>query len=157
MGIVRNVTTTARTARSVARHQHLLRKPESRKEGLTAIAAEVGHEPLKAAAQGAAVAGSARLVAAGVAAGTIAAGGATALAAPLAAGVIAAYATGKVADKVRDRYATGEATLAADAARMRTGAKHAGQLAAGTASGAGRLAAGAARGARERIPIGRSR
>lgn len=149
MGIIRNVTTTARTARSVARHQHLLRAPERRKEGFTAIAAEVGHEPLKAAAQGAAVAGSARLVAAGVAAGTIAAGGATALAAPLAAGLVAAYATGKVADKVRDRYASGQATLAGDSAKLRGGATR--------AAGAIGLprAADAARGLRERVPLGR--
>jgi phage-related minor tail protein len=144
MGILRNVTTTARTARSVARHQHLLRKPESRKEGLTAIAAEVGHEPLKAAAQGAAVAGSARLVAVGVAAGTIAAGGATAIAAPVAAGLVAAYATGKVAEKVRDRYAKGGSTVAADAARVKAGAT--------TAS---RSAVDAARGLRAHVPVGR--
>jgi hypothetical protein len=144
MGIIRNVTTTARTARSVSRHHHLLRRPESRKEGLTAIAAEVGHEPLKAAAQGAAVAGSARLVAAGVAAGTIAAGGATAIAAPVAAGLVAAYATGKVADKVRDRYAKGDASLSADAGKVKAGA-----------TSAGRAALGAARDVRAHVPIGR--
>jgi hypothetical protein len=144
MGMIRTVTTTARAARSVARHQHLLRRSESRRQGLTAIAAEVGHEPLKAAAQGAAVAGSARLVAAGVAAGTIAAGGATAVAAPVAAGLAAAYATGKVAEKVRDRYTEGDATIGGDAARVRAGAAQ-----------AGRVAAGAARGLREHVPIGR--
>jgi hypothetical protein len=143
MGIVRNVTTTARTARSVARHHHLLRRPESRREGLTAIAVEVGHEPLKAAAQGVAAAGSARLVAAGVAAGTIAAGGATAVAAPVAAGLVAAYATGKISDRVRERYSEGEATVAADIARVRSGATQAGQR-----------AAGVARDLRRRVPIG---
>lgn len=135
MRIVRNVTTTARTARSVVRHRHLLRRSGSRREGLTAIALEVGHEPLKAAAQGAAAVGSARLVAAGVAAGTIAAGGVTAIAAPVAAGVVAAYATGKISNRVRNRYANGEATVAADIARVRSGATDAGQRAAGVARG----------------------
>lgn len=119
MGIIRTARTSASAARSLHRHRHQLREGGQRREGLALVAAEVGHEPLKLAAETAAVAGTARLVAAGVAAGTIAAGGATAVAAPVVAGVAAAYVTGKAADRLHTRYASGRATVAGDVQRLR--------------------------------------
>jgi hypothetical protein len=117
--IIRTARTSASAARSVHRHRHKLRAGEQRREGLALVAAEVGHEPLKLAAETAAVAGTARLVAAGVGAGTIAAGGATAVAAPIVAGAAAAYVVGKAADRVHRRYASGGATVSADLDRVR--------------------------------------
>lgn len=117
--IIRTARTSASAARSLHRHRYKLRDGEQRRDGLALVAAEVGHEPLKLAAETAAVAGTARLVAAGVGAGTIAAGGATAVAAPVVAGVAAAYVAGKAADRVHRRYASGGATIAGDLERVR--------------------------------------
>jgi hypothetical protein len=119
MGIIRTARTSASAARSLHRHRHQLRDGEQRREGLALVAAEVGHEPLKLAAETAAVAGTARLVAAGVGAGTIAAGGATAVAAPVVAGAAAAYVAGKAADRIHRRYAGGGATVSGDLERLR--------------------------------------
>jgi hypothetical protein len=117
--IIRTARTSASAARSLHRHRHKLRAGEQRREGLALVAAEVGHEPLKLAAETAAVAGTARLVAAGVGAGTIAAGGATAVAAPVVAGLAAAYVTGKAADRIHQRYASGQASVGGDLERLR--------------------------------------
>jgi hypothetical protein len=119
MHFVRTARTSASAARSLHRHRHKLRDGEQRREGFALVATEVGHEPLKLAAETVAVAGTARLVAAGVGAGTIAAGGATAVAAPVVAGVAAAYVVGKAADHVHNRYASGRATMAGDLERVR--------------------------------------
>ena len=117
--IIRTARTSASAARSLHRHRHKLRDTGQRRDGLALVAAEVGHEPLKLAAETAAVAGTARLVAAGVGAGTIAAGGATAVAAPVVAGLAAAYVVGKAADRVHGRYASGDATVSGDLERLR--------------------------------------
>lgn len=117
--IVRTARTSASVGRSLHRHRTKLRDGGQRREGFALVATEVGHEPLKLAAETVAVAGTARLVAAGVGAGTIAAGGATAVAAPVVAGVAAAYVVGKAADRIHDRYASGRATVAGDVARVR--------------------------------------
>src|SRR3954447_23978540 len=119
MRYIRTARTSAAAARSLHRHRHQLRDGGQRREGLALVAAEVGHEPLKLAAETAAVAGTARLVAGGVAAGTIAAGGATAVAAPVVAGLAAAYVVGKAADHVHHRYTSGQATIAGDMERLR--------------------------------------
>jgi hypothetical protein len=118
MGIIRTARTGASAARSLHRHRNKLRAGDERREGLALVAAEVGHEPLKLAAETMAVAGTARLVAAGVGAGTIAAGGATAVAAPVVAGVAAAYVAGKAADRVHERYSSGRGTVKGDLARV---------------------------------------
>jgi hypothetical protein len=117
--ITRTARTSASAARSLHRHRHKLRDGGQRREGVALVATEVGHEPLKLAAETVAVAGAARLVAAGVGAGTIAAGGATALAAPIVAGAAAAYVVGKAADRVHHRYAGGDATIGGDLERLR--------------------------------------
>jgi hypothetical protein len=132
--IVRTARTSASVGRSLHRHRNKLRDGEQRREGFALVATEVGHEPLKLAAETVAVAGTARLVAAGVGAGTIAAGGATALAAPVVAGAAAAYVVGKAADRVHHRYASGDATISADLARVR-GALPSGDRARGLVDG----------------------
>jgi hypothetical protein len=135
--IIRTARTSASAARSLHRHRHKLREGGQRRDGLALVATEVGHEPLKLAAETVAVAGTARLVAAGVGAGTIAAGGATALAAPVVAGVAAAYVVGKAADRVHHRYASGDASISDDLARVR-GALPSGDRARGLVDGAKR-------------------
>ncbi len=117
--MIRTARTSASAARSLHRHRHRLRDGQQRREGFALVAAEVGHEPLKLAAETAAVAGTARLVAGGVAAGTIAAGGATAIAAPVVAGAAAAWVAGRAVDRLHGRYAGGSATVAGDAQRVR--------------------------------------